>query len=98
MLRLNVSGSLVERRRRTRQNGTRIERVRQVDGCDPEVRRRRNPGYLCVSVAVALTVRGDRAHRHHVRAVTGMLCQEDLIRRVGDTVLDGDLSADDGIV
>src|SRR2546426_724134 len=63
----------------------------------PGFRRRRNPGYLSVSVAIALIVRSDRAHRHHVRAVTGMLGQEDLIRRVGDTVLDGDLSADDGI-
>src|SRR2546425_11887852 len=44
--RLTVSRWLVERRRRTRQNETRIERVRQVDGCYPEVRRRRNPGYL----------------------------------------------------
>src|SRR2546421_571804 len=62
------------------------------------IRRRRNPGYLCVSVAVTLSVRGGRAHRDHVWAVTGILRQEDLIRRVGDTALDGDLDADDGIL
>jgi len=42
---------------------------------------------LCVSVAVALSVRGGRAHRDDVRAIPGILRQEDLDTCVGDTPL-----------